>query len=174
MILSFVVVGSLVSQAFVKYHVMMSFDRTTYQSNTIKNKFEKLKDHDGNILVDSGEIKLSDYTFMPSLETKIMTNLDEFKQLEIAEIYDFDEDNNYKFNMENLAKYLKFYIKILRKGSEVEKQTIYRSDLVSCTEEQFSALPEELKVKSVIENRLCPDMNLIKDDFVVKNGYSNK
>ena len=46
---------------------MMSFDRTTYQSTTIKNEFDKLKDHDGNILVDSGEIKLSDYNFMPSL-----------------------------------------------------------------------------------------------------------
>ena len=78
---------------------MMSFDRTTYQSTTIKNKFDKLKDHNGNILVDSGEIKLSDYNFMPSLQSKIITNLDDFKQLEIAEIYDFDEDNNYKFNM---------------------------------------------------------------------------
>ena len=35
-------------------------------------------------------------------------------------------------------------------------------------------MPDELKVKSVIENRLCPDMNLIKDDLVIKNGYSNK
>lgn len=84
--------------------------------------------------MDSGEIKLSDYNFMPSLQTKIITNLDEFKKLEIAEIYEFDEDNNYKYNLQNLKKYVKFYIKILRKGSEVEKQTIYRSDLITCTE----------------------------------------
>ena len=66
-ILSILVVGALVLQTFVKYHVMMSFDRTTYQSTTIKNKFEQLQDHNGNILVDSGELKISDYNFMPSL-----------------------------------------------------------------------------------------------------------
>lgn len=76
--------------------------------------------------------------------------------------------------MQNLKKYLKFYIKILRKGTEVETQTIYRSGMIGCTEELFEALPKELKVKSVIESRLCPDMATIKDDLVLKNGYSNK
>ena len=153
---------------------MMSFDRTTYSSTLIKNKFEKIKDHDGNIIADSGEIKLTDYNFMPSLQTKIIPSLADFKALEVSEVYDFDSDNNYKFNLEKLSKYIKFYIKILKKGSDVETSTILRSDLVTCTEEMFSTLPEELKVKSVVESRLCPDMESIKDHLVIKNGYSNK
>ena len=62
----------------------------------------------------------------------------------------------------------------MKKGSDVETSTILRSDLVTCTEEMFSTLPEELKVKSVVESRLCPDMESIKDQLVIKNGYSNK
>jgi hypothetical protein len=171
---SLIVVGGLVFQTWEKYHVMMSFDRTTYSSTMIKNKFESLKDHNGTILVDTGEIKLTDYNFMPSLQTKITVNLNDFKALEVSEVYDFDSQNNYKFNLEKLSKYIKFYIKILRKGSDVETSTILRSNLVACTEEMFNALPDELKIKSVVESRLCPDMESIKDDFVIKNGYSNK
>ena len=54
----------------------MSFDRTTYQSTQVKNSFEKLKDKSGNVLANSGEIKISDYNFLPSLEPTILGDIE--------------------------------------------------------------------------------------------------
>lgn len=48
-----------------------------------------------------------------------MGDIDAFKLLDASEVYEFDSDNNYKFDLQKLSKYVKFYIKILRKGTAV-------------------------------------------------------
>ena len=73
-----------------------------------------------------------------------------------------------------LKKYAKFYIKILRKGSKVEKRTILRSDMVPCEKEMFKALGLEEISDEKIKRRICPDMNSIKNILRVKNSYTDK
>ena len=76
---------------------------------------------------------------------------------------------------ENLFKYAKFYVKILRKGKLVGDPTILRSNMVLCTPEMFEALGEgdNLSVEK-LNKRLCPDMDTIKEVLRVKNSYSDK
>lgn len=99
----------------------------------------------GTVHANTGEIKVSDFNFLPSLETKIITDIDSFKQLSISEIFEFDAANNYKYNLATLPKYLKFYVKILKKGTAVGTEKVYRSNMIHCTEQQFSILTDEVK-----------------------------
>ena len=172
-LLSLIVVTALVFQTFLKLYDLDK-DKNSYSSTQIQNKFGELKYNNGTVHANTGEIKVSDFNFLPSLETKIITDIDSFKQLGISEIFEFDAANNYKYNLANLAKYLKFYVKILKKGTAIGTEKIYRSNMILCTEQQYSALTDEVKSKADAENRLCPDMSQIKDDLILKNGYSNK
>ena len=92
------------------------------------------------------------------------------------DVLDFNNDfSDYHFNLEELKRYVKFYVKILSRGSELPKQTILRSDMIACTKEMFSDLDEDSQLPEFkIQKRLCPDMEKIKDDLKVKNSYSNK
>ena len=49
---------------------------------------------------------------------------------------------DFHFDLDKLKRYVKFYIKILSKGSELEKKTILRSDMVPCTKEMFKDLDD--------------------------------
>ena len=84
------------------------------------------------------------------------------------------ESDDFHIDTENLKKYAKFYIKILRNGKKVEKQTILRSDMVQCDKEMFKALGEEEISDEILKRRLCPDMNSIQDILRVKNKYTDK
>jgi hypothetical protein len=58
---------------------------------------------------------------------------EEFKDIKnkkFAEVFIFnDQEDDAQFNLSNLKKYVKFYVKILQKGTEVEK-IILRSDMI--------------------------------------------
>ena len=84
------------------------------------------------------------------------------------------ESDDFQIDTESLKKYAKFYIKILRKGKKVEKQTILRSDMVQCDTEMFKALGEEEISDDILKRRLCPDMKSIKEILRVKNSYTDK
>jgi hypothetical protein len=106
---------------------MNSFNNIEYNTVKKKNKFiENLaEDH-----ADATDILISDYSFLPSLDWTISEKIPTILESNYADVYEFSDDNEKShFNIENLNKYVKFYIKILRRGSEVENE-LHRSDLV--------------------------------------------
>ena len=88
---------------------------------------------------------LSNYTFMPSIDTTmVFGDLSTIENKVYKDIFIFNEDySDYHFNLDELNRYVKFYVKILSSGSELPKQTILRSDLVPCTKEMFKNLDED-------------------------------
>ena len=101
--------------------------------------------------------------------------VEQIKQWPFSEVFDFElqgelEQPQFKFDI--LKKYLKFYVKILTRGRNIESK-ILRSDMVQCTEEMFSTLPNDIKDLNQLTRRLCPDMDNIKDDLKVKGLYSD-
>ena len=79
----------------------------------------------------STEFLLNDYSFIPHLEIKIRSNFQ-------PSFFDFYEDGSKSINMEELSKYLKFVVKIIEDGDEVDKK-ILRFDMVPCKEEMFKS-----------------------------------
>ena len=88
-------------------------------------------------------------------------------------VYD-QESDDFHIDTQKLKKYVKFYIKIQRKGKKVGKKTIIRSDMVLCEKEMFEALGLEYVPEDKTKRRICPDMNSIKDILRVKNSYTDK
>ena len=87
--------------------------------------------------------------------------------------FDSEEKSKFKVNLENLKKYIKFYVKVLQNGSEVEKK-ILRSDLVYCSKDLMEGTGDYEEDGSKLETMICPDMESIKDQLKIKNKYSNK
>ena len=77
------------------------------------------------------EFLLNNYSFIPHLEIKIRNTFQ-------PTFFDFFENGSKSINIEELSKYLKFVVKIIEDGAEVEKQ-ILRFDMVPCKEEMFKS-----------------------------------
>ena len=108
----------------------------------MKNKF-KDADHGLDANLERASLLISNYTFLPSIDFTLTEKIPIVKESAYAEVYEFNEDDTeYSFNIQNLNKYVKFYVKILTKGTSVE-QSILRSDLVQCKREFFKNLDEE-------------------------------
>lgn len=71
---------------------------------------------------EEGNFLLSDYDFMPSIEFKILdsSRMAEYKAESYGDVFDYDSEDNISINTEKLKKYVKFYIKALTRGSNVE------------------------------------------------------
>jgi hypothetical protein len=110
---------------------------------------------------------------LPSIDYKLFNSRD-IEDQEYSDLFIFNEDKtDYKFDLEKLKRYVKFYVKILQKGSEVENK-ILRSDMVPCTREMFKSLNQNDLSDYKISKRMCPDVEKLQDQLRVKNSYSNK
>ena len=171
--LSLMIVFGLIQYFSQKITSMNEYLNVSYTSIEFKNKFGNLMDERS---LEAGDILIDKYTFLPSIDSKLITteDLSSIQSKNYAEIFKFNEDfTDYQFNIEKLKKYVKFYVKILKKGSLLEKQTILRSDMVQCTQEMFEKLGGSLISKFKTEKRLCPDMKNINEYLRVKNAYTN-
>ena len=121
---------------------MNEYENVTYNTIEFKNKFGSAKEVSS---LEAGDILLSNYTFMPSLDTTMtIGDLSTIEDKVYKDVFLFNEDySDYHFNLDELKRYVKFYVKILSSGSELPKQTILRSDLVPCTKEMFKNLDED-------------------------------
>jgi hypothetical protein len=126
----------------------------------MKNLFEV--DQNGE-LGESGNILISNYTFMPSIDFRIKKEISEIESSPYADVIEFNEDHSdFHLHMDALKKYVKFYLKISFEGKEIENQNI-RSDLVQCKREFFKNL-DEVEIDDLkVDRRLCPDMEKVKD-----------
>ena len=65
------------------------------------------------------------------------------KNKSYSEVFVLNEDlSDYNFDVDELKRYVKFYVKIYQEGSQVGKDYVLRSDLVQCTREMFKALDD--------------------------------
>lgn len=111
----------------------------------MKNVFHN--DHDEEEMGSLREIKISEYNYLPSIELKLMGDEEEIERLRSdssvvwTEAIEFDDKDIRlpSVNIENLNKYLKFYVKYYKTGSNVENR-IFRSNLVNCKSEMFKGL----------------------------------
>lgn len=95
---------------------------------------------------------------------------------QIGEVFDIDSNNlrNPRFNLEYLYKYFRFQIKVRKRVDG--KETIYRTPMVPCTEEHFrlnNFFPDETSSKNYFSKRICPDIEAMKDFWILRNGYTN-
>ena len=121
---------------------MNEYENVTYNTIEFKNKFGSAKEVSS---LEARDILVSNYTFMPSLDTTMtIGDLSTIEDKVYKDVFLFNEDySDYHFNLDELKRYVKFYVKILSSGSELPKQTILRSDLVPCTKEMFKNLDED-------------------------------
>jgi hypothetical protein len=118
---------------------------------------------------------VGDYSFMPSIEFKMVGDADEIDEIKSESWLDaltFDENNiRLPFiDLEKLSKYLKFHVKFYQQGSEVDN-IIFKSDMIPCKKDMFGDLDIDVKDVVHIEKRICFDMESIKDYLMVKNPY---
>ena len=81
---------------------------------------------------------------MPSIRyTVFKSALEDIRSKTISEVFVFPRNpaRQPHFNFEKLKKYIKFYTKSRTKGSKVENK-ILRADMIQCTPEMFSKLPD--------------------------------
>ena len=139
---SLAIILGVTSFIFCKFGDIQNFSNTIYNTIVMKNKFslgdDSVKSKGDNIF-DSGDIQINEYTLLPSIDYKLFNSRD-IEDQEYSDLFIFNEDKtDYKFDLEKLKRYVKFYVKILQKGSEVENK-ILRSDMVPCTREMFKSL----------------------------------
>ena len=138
----------LTLQFFVTRIVKMNeYENVSYTTIKLKNKFGSNEEDETSM--QAGDILLSNYTFLPSLDSKFMpnrafSNIASLQYKDYSKIFKFNDDfSDYHFDLTELNKYVKFYIKILLRGTELPKTTILRSDLVACTPDMFEKLGSE-------------------------------
>lgn len=132
-----------------KVEDMNSYENVIYSTKEMKNEFNSQNSdatNKDNLRAD--EIYLKDFTFLPSIEFTFMNQIDDKLESVAFQTYGnvikLNSDNNqYILDSENLKQYAKFYVKILRRGQNVEKQTILRSDMVPCERSMFESLNKD-------------------------------
>ena len=112
---------------------MQQYNNIEHYSIEMKNEFGVIQNDGSNNIYD--EIYLRDHTFLPSIEFTLMAQSESVSQYLQSQPYNevlkYDSENSdFQIDAEKLKKYAKFYIKILRKGAKVEKETVMRSDMV--------------------------------------------
>ena len=136
-VVSLAIILGVTSFISTKFEDIHNYSNTIYNTIEMKNKFS-LTDKGDNIF-NSGDIQIDEYTFLPSIDHKLLSMRD-IEDQEYSELFIFNEDKtDYTFDLEKLNTYVKFYIKIVHQGSKVENK-ILRSDMVPCTREMFRNL----------------------------------
>lgn len=76
-------------------------------------------------------------------------------------------------NLEKLKKYIIFQIKVRKR--EDGREVIYKAPMIPCTVEMFAKNNYEFddKAQEWISKRLCPDIEAMKDYWILRNGYTN-
>ena len=99
---------------------MNEYENVTYNSIEFKNKFGKEKEASS---LEAGDILLSNYTFMPSIDTTmVFGDLSTIENKVYKDVFIFNEDySDYHFNLDELKRYIKFYVKQVSRGSELPK-----------------------------------------------------
>lgn len=98
---------------------------------------------------------------MPSIDSKMIfgDDLSLVKDKNYSEVFVLNENlTDYNFDLDELKRYVKFYVKIHQEGSQVGKDLVLRSDLVQCTNDMFKALDDTQISGYQIKKRLCPDI----------------
>ena len=173
----FVIILKMGSQ---KVQDMMLFKNIKYTSLTVRNEFDvEVDSHASGSKLESErkkleELVISDYDFLPSIKyTVFKAALEDIRSKTISEVFEFPTNpaSQPHFNLEKLKKYVKFYTKSRTKGSGVENK-ILRADMIQCTPEMFSKLPDFEDTATILFTmRLCPDLSAYEDGLKVRGTY---